>query len=122
MMLQETTNLVLSLLLSLVPKTLEELRSAVDGRSPAECLTAIQRIHSCNHPSLSASNKKQLEQFLPIMLDYCVHLSEDPVPANLETLDKLVGYLQWPSTNMYLFSVCVCVPQSAVSPVQTECC
>ena len=88
-----------------VPKTLKEFRSIVEGCSPSECLTALQRIHSCNHPSLSSSNKKQLEQFLPILLDFCMELCGDPLPDNSELLEKAFRLL------LLLFFVCsfVCV-------------
>ena len=44
-----------------VPRNLQEFRTIVDHRSPDECVTAVERIHACNHPSISPSNKQKLE-------------------------------------------------------------
>lgn len=76
-----------------VPRSLDEFCSIVEHRSPEECLTAVERIHSCNHPSISPTNKLQLQDFLSILLDYCLMIGKTPDTSCLATLDKLVGPL-----------------------------
>ena len=50
-----------SLISPSVPAGLPELLALTAGRSPEECVTVVERIYSCHHPSLSPDNKHALE-------------------------------------------------------------
>lgn len=102
-----------SIVLSTVPRSLQEFCSIVEHRSAEDSITAVERIYTCNHPSISPSNKDQLQvrtcvcaylvcspsnsslclyvqAFLGILMDYCMKLGSDLPPKGLLTLDKLV--------------------------------
>lgn len=45
----------------IAPKSYEELKSLLSGRSTEEQLLVVERIQKCNHPSLAVGNKAKLE-------------------------------------------------------------
>ena len=47
-----------------VPQTLEEFSSLMEQCTPAECQDTVEHIYTSNHPSLSASNRLQLQVIL----------------------------------------------------------
>lgn len=45
-----------------VPKDLKEFAKWTNNRTPQQVSTIIQRIRTCNHPSLNPANKQKLEE------------------------------------------------------------
>lgn len=43
------------------PESYEELKSLLSGRTREEQLVVVERIQTCNHPSLAVGNKAKLE-------------------------------------------------------------
>ena len=75
-------------------------------RSPEECGTVIERIHSCYHPSLAPENRHLLEvcvcvclfghvtcavlpcqRFLDLLVSYCRHLGKEATHNGWQTLN-----------------------------------
>ena len=46
---------------SIAPESYEELKSLLSGKSTEEQLLVVERIKTCNHPSLAVGNKAKLE-------------------------------------------------------------
>lgn len=76
------------------PRTLLKFQSCTTcalttPRSPEECQTAVDRIYTCNHPSLGADNRRELEQFLAIVVEFSLQLGQEPTMSKLATLSHL---------------------------------
>ncbi|PRP86575.1 nucleolar protein 14 [Planoprotostelium fungivorum] len=79
-----------------VPQDQEELQAWTEGRNVTEISTIIQRIRSCNHPSLKEGNKEKMQNFLHILVEhYIVTVStlheSDTLPLTL--LDLLTKHI-----------------------------
>ena len=44
-----------------VPDSLGVFRKLVEGCGPEECQVLVERVYTCNHPSLSSGNKQRLQ-------------------------------------------------------------
>ncbi|GBG69440.1 hypothetical protein CBR_g4135 [Chara braunii] len=70
------------------PKTLEEFRRLVDHRSVRELRVAIERICTCNAISLGSENRKKMQVFYGVLLQYFAAIAgERPLP--LDRIDAL---------------------------------
>eukprot|EP00250_Pteridium_aquilinum_P014439 c21988_g1_i1 orf=84-2915(+) len=88
------------------PKRLEDLKSLVDGRSISDLLVVIQRIRTCNSIRLAAENRKKMQVFYGILLQYFASVGGGKVPA-LDRLNALVKPLiEMSSETPYFAAVC----------------
>ncbi|VFV41719.1 Hypothetical predicted protein [Lynx pardinus] len=71
------------------PESYEELKSLLSGKSMEEQLLVVERIKTCNHPSLAVGNKAKLEKLFNFLLEYIGDLATDD-PPDLKVIDKLV--------------------------------
>ncbi|CAI8041281.1 Nucleolar protein 14 [Geodia barretti] len=76
-----------------MPTSLPDLLAHTTGRSPEECGTVVERIHSCHHPSLAPENRQLLEKFLDLVVSYCRHLGREATQQDLQTLNYLASPL-----------------------------
>ena len=59
-------------------------------RSPEECQTAVDRIYTCNHPSLGADNKRELEVDCGPCENDCVFTDSWPMMLLMHVLPESV--------------------------------
>ncbi|KAI5775723.1 NOP14 [Gulo gulo luscus] len=90
------------------PESYEELKSLLSGRTREEQLVVVERIQTCNHPSLAVGNKAKLEKLFGFLLEYVGDLATDD-PPNLRVIDKLV---------VQLYNLCQMFPDSASDSVK----
>ncbi|XP_053757726.1 nucleolar protein 14 isoform X3 [Panthera pardus] len=90
------------------PESYEELKSLLSGKSTEEQLLVVERIKTCNHPSLAVGNKAKLEKLFDFLLEYIGDLATDD-PPDLRVIDKLV---------VQLYNLCQMFPESASSCIQ----
>ncbi|KAB0404193.1 hypothetical protein E2I00_003894, partial [Balaenoptera physalus] len=90
------------------PKSYEELKSLLSGRSMEEQLLVVERIQKCNHPSLAVGNKAKLEKLFGFLLEYVGDLATSD-PPDLGGIDKLV---------VQLYNLCQMFPEAASSAVK----
>ncbi|GAB5570998.1 nucleolar protein 14 isoform X1 [Prionailurus iriomotensis] len=90
------------------PESYEELKSLLSGKSMEEQLLVVERIKTCNHPSLAVGNKAKLEKLFDFLLEYIGDLATDD-PPDLRVIDKLV---------VQLYNLCQMFPESAGSCIQ----
>lgn len=88
------------------PKSLEELKSLVDNRSIDDLLVAIQRIRTCNSIRLAAENRRKMQVFYGILLQYFASVAGGKSPV-LDRLNALVKPLiEMTSETPYFAAVC----------------
>ncbi|XP_032189533.1 nucleolar protein 14 isoform X2 [Mustela erminea] len=90
------------------PESYEELKSLLSGRTREEQLVVVERIQTCNHPSLAVGNKAKLEKLFGFLLEYVGDLATDD-PPNLRVIDKLV---------VQLYNLCQMFPDSASDSIK----
>ncbi|XP_032711855.1 nucleolar protein 14 [Lontra canadensis] len=90
------------------PESYEELKSLLSGRTREEQLVVVERIQTCNHPSLAVGNKAKLEKLFGFLLEYIGDLATDH-PPNLQVIDKLV---------VQLYNLCQMFPDSASDSIK----
>ncbi|XP_022362070.1 nucleolar protein 14 [Enhydra lutris kenyoni] len=90
------------------PESYEELKSLLSGRTREEQLVVVERIQTCNHPSLAVGNKAKLEKLFGFLLEYIGDLATDD-PPNLQVIDKLV---------VQLYNLCQMFPDSASDSIK----
>ncbi|XP_042501290.1 nucleolar protein 14 [Macadamia integrifolia] len=88
------------------PSTLAEFCFLVNSRSDAEIVEAINRIRACNAIRLAAENRKKMQVFYGVLLQYfCVLASEKPL--NFKLLNLLVKPLMEMSVDTpYFAAIC----------------
>lgn len=85
------------------PQTLMELRNIVDNREIAELSEAIRRIRTFNAVGLAAENRRKMQVFYGVLVQYFAFLAgENPLP--FDRLDSLVQPLIEMSTLTPIFS------------------
>ncbi|KAL3699158.1 hypothetical protein R1sor_017180 [Riccia sorocarpa] len=70
------------------PQTLAEFRTLVDERPEEELVVAIQRIRTCNAISLAAENRRKMQIFYNVLLQYFGSLAAEK-PFHLSRLNLL---------------------------------
>lgn len=91
------------------PKTLEEFNSLVDNRSNDQIVESIRRIRTFNAIAVAAENRKKLQVFYGVLLQYFAILSNKK-PLNLELLNMLVKPLMEMS-NQFPYFATICARQ-----------
>lgn len=71
------------------PNNLSELCSLLDGRSDTEVIEAINRIRASNSIRLAVENKRKMQIFYAVLLQYFA-VSATPRPVNICILNSLV--------------------------------
>ncbi|XP_077226917.1 nucleolar-like protein [Tasmannia lanceolata] len=71
------------------PNSLVELRSLLDNRSDSEVAEAINRIRACNAIRLAAENRKKMQVFYGVLLQYFAVLANKK-PLNFRLMNLLV--------------------------------
>ncbi|CAG7893135.1 unnamed protein product [Brassica rapa] len=71
------------------PKSFEELIALVEGRSNADVVTIVNRIRTTDSIKLAAENRKKMQVFYGILLQYFAVLANKK-PLNIELLNMLV--------------------------------
>eukprot|EP00249_Psilotum_nudum_P014714 c24961_g1_i1 orf=114-2843(+) len=88
------------------PKTIEELKELVDNRSVEELAVAIQRIRTCNAICLATENRRKMQIFYGILLQYFATLADEN-PFSLDRVNALVKPLmEMSSETPYFAAVC----------------
>ncbi|XP_038389128.1 nucleolar protein 14 [Canis lupus familiaris] len=90
------------------PESYEELKSLLSGKTMEEQLLVVERIKTCNHPSLAAGNKAKLEKLFGFLLEYVGDLATSDTP-DLGVIDKLV---------VQLYNLCQMFPDSASNSIK----
>ncbi|KAF3782230.1 Nucleolar protein 14 [Nymphaea thermarum] len=81
------------------PADLKQLCSLLDGRSDSETVEAINRIRKCNAISLAAENRRKMQVFYGVLLQYFAVLANQK-PVNFKRIDLLCSI--WPSLKTLL--------------------
>ncbi|XP_038973090.1 nucleolar protein 14 isoform X2 [Phoenix dactylifera] len=71
------------------PNNLTELCSLLDNRSDTEVIEAINRIRACNSIRLAAENRKKMQVFYGVLLQYFAVLATRS-PLNIKIINSLV--------------------------------
>ncbi|KEH41125.1 Nop14 nucleolar-like protein [Medicago truncatula] len=88
------------------PKTFEELCSLVDKRSNSDTILIINRIRKSNPITLAAENRKKVQVFYGVLLQYFAVLANKK-PLNVELINMLVKPLIEMSTEIpYFAAIC----------------
>lgn len=88
------------------PKSLEEFSALLENRSNADIIVIINRIRACNAIKLGAENRKKMQVFYGVLLQYFAILA-DKTPLNFELLNLLVKPLMEMSTEVpYFAAIC----------------
>lgn len=88
------------------PKSLEEFKKLVDNRSVDDLLVVIQRIRTCNAIRLAAENRRKMQVFYGILLQYFAAAAGEKVPA-MDRVDALVKPLiELTAETPYFAAVC----------------
>uniref|UniRef100_A0A452TMB3 NOP14 nucleolar protein n=1 Tax=Ursus maritimus TaxID=29073 RepID=A0A452TMB3_URSMA len=90
------------------PESYEELKSLLSAKTMEEQLVVVERIQTCNHPSLAVGNKAKLEKLFGFLLEYIGDLATDD-PPDLRVIDKLV---------VQLYNLCQMFPDSASNSIK----
>uniref|UniRef100_A0A2N9HSV5 Nucleolar protein 14 n=1 Tax=Fagus sylvatica TaxID=28930 RepID=A0A2N9HSV5_FAGSY len=92
------------------PKSLEELCALLDNRSNTEIMLIINRIRASNAIKLAAENRKKMQVFYGVLLQYFATLANKK-PLNFEILNLLVKPLMEMSVEIPYFAA-ICARQS----------
>ncbi|KAL4639817.1 hypothetical protein ACB092_03G245500 [Castanea dentata] len=88
------------------PKSLEELCALLDNRSNTEVILIISRIRASNAIKLAAENRKKMQVFYGVLLQYFAILANKN-PLNFELLNLLVKPLMEMSVEIpYFAAIC----------------
>lgn len=88
------------------PNNLTELCSLLDNRSDTEVLEAINRIRACNSIRLAAENRKKMQVFYGVLLQYFAVLSTRS-PLNIKIINSLVKPLiEMSAETPYFAAIC----------------
>ncbi|CAN6470713.1 unnamed protein product [Victoria cruziana] len=88
------------------PADLKQLCSLLDGRSDSETVDAISRIRKCNAISLAADNRRKMQVFYGVLLQYFAVLANQK-PVNFKKIDLLVKPLvEMSSETPYFAAIC----------------
>ncbi|PPR95739.1 hypothetical protein GOBAR_AA24922 [Gossypium barbadense] len=85
------------------PKNLEELSSLLENRSNDDVIVIINRIRASNAIKLAAENRKKMQVFYGVLLQYFAVLANKK-PLNFELSNKLVKPIMEMSTEIPFFS------------------
>ncbi|OMO72084.1 Nucleolar protein 14 [Corchorus olitorius] len=91
------------------PRSLEEFSSLLDNLSNGNIIEIIYRIRVCNAIALSAENRKKMQVFYGVLLQYFAVVANKK-PLNFELLNLLVKPLMEMSTEIPYFSA-ICARQ-----------
>nr|XP_016449286.1 PREDICTED: nucleolar protein 14-like [Nicotiana tabacum] len=87
------------------PKTLEEFNSLIDNCSDDQVMEAIRRIRAFNAITVAAENKKKMQVFYGVLLQYFAVLANKK-PLNFKLLNMLVKPLMEMSAATPYFAAC----------------
>lgn len=88
------------------PNNLQDLCSLVDGRSETEIIEIISRIRTCNSIRLTAENRKKMQVFYGLLLQYFAVLATKS-PVKFEVIDTLVKPLiEMTGETPYFAAIC----------------
>ncbi|KNA23202.1 hypothetical protein SOVF_026920 [Spinacia oleracea] len=85
------------------PGTMEELHALLDDHSNEDIIEAIRRIRICNAIALAAENRKKMQVFYGLLLQYFATIP-NKVPLNFQLLNLLVKPLMEMSSEIPFFS------------------
>ncbi|CAI0390648.1 unnamed protein product [Linum tenue] len=91
------------------PKSMEELCALIDNRSNSDILVVVNRIRASNAIKLAAENRKKMQIFYGVLLQYFAVLANKK-PLNFELLNLLVKPLMEMSLEIPYFSA-ICARQ-----------
>ncbi|KAL4556610.1 hypothetical protein LXL04_039268 [Taraxacum kok-saghyz] len=94
------------------PKTIEELSSLLDNRSDDEIIEAIRRIRAFNAIKVAAENRKKIQVFYGLLLQY-FSVSANKKPLNFKLINLLVKPLMEMSIEIPYFAA-ICARQRLV--------
>ncbi|XP_058081634.1 uncharacterized protein LOC131229663 [Magnolia sinica] len=101
------------------PKSLGELQSLIGNRSDNEVLEAINRIRACNTVRLAVENRKKMQVFYGVLLQYFAVLANQK-PLNFKLLNLLVKPLMEMSAETPYFAA-ICARQRILR-IRTQFC
>lgn len=88
------------------PKSLEELSALLEKRSDSQIIEAIRRIRTCNAISVAAENRKKMQVFYGVLLQYFA-VTANRRPLNFKLLNLLVKPLMEMSWDIpYFAAIC----------------
>ncbi|KAF8722066.1 hypothetical protein HU200_022698 [Digitaria exilis] len=88
------------------PNNLKDLSSLLDGRSEAEIIEIISRIRTCNSIRLAAENRRKMQVFYGVLLQYFAVLATQS-PVKFKTIDTLVKPLiEMSGETPYFAAIC----------------
>lgn len=88
------------------PKSLEELSALLEKRSDSQIVEAIRRIRTCNAISVAAENRKKMQVFYGVLLQYFA-VTANRRPLNFKLLNLLVKPLMEMSWEIpYFAAIC----------------
>ncbi|KAJ4974165.1 hypothetical protein NE237_007339 [Protea cynaroides] len=101
------------------PSTLAEFCSLLNNRSDAEIVEAINRIRACNAIRLAAENRKKMQVFYGVLLQYFAVLANEK-PLNFKLLNLLVKPLMEMNVDTPYFAA-ICARQRLLR-IRTQFC
>jgi len=88
------------------PNDLKDLSSLLDGRSEAEIVEIISRIRTCNSIRLAAENRRKMQVFYGVLLQYFATLATQS-PVKFRIIDTLVKPLiEMSGETPYFAAIC----------------
>uniref|UniRef100_A0A0D9VW28 Nucleolar protein 14 n=1 Tax=Leersia perrieri TaxID=77586 RepID=A0A0D9VW28_9ORYZ len=88
------------------PSNLKDLCSLLDGRSETEIVEIISRIRTCNSIKLAAENRKKMQVFYGVLLQYFAVLATQS-PVRFKLIDTLVKPLiEMSGETPYFAAIC----------------
>uniref|UniRef100_A0A0E0D3J6 Nucleolar protein 14 n=1 Tax=Oryza meridionalis TaxID=40149 RepID=A0A0E0D3J6_9ORYZ len=88
------------------PSNLKDLCSLLDGRSETEIIEIISRIRTCNSIRLAAENRKKMQVFYGVLLQYFAVLATQS-PVRFKLIDTLVKPLiEMSGETPYFAAIC----------------
>ncbi|KAF7124640.1 hypothetical protein RHSIM_Rhsim12G0073500 [Rhododendron simsii] len=88
------------------PKSLEELSALFENRSDSQIVEAIRRIRTCNAISIAAENRKKMQMFYGVLLQFFA-VTANKRPLNFKLLNLLVKPLMEMSREIpYFAAIC----------------
>ncbi|CAN6324011.1 unnamed protein product [Urochloa humidicola] len=88
------------------PNNLKDLSSLLDGRSETEIFEIISRIRTCNSIRLAAENRRKMQVFYGVLLQYFAVLATQS-PVKFKTIDTLVKPLiEMSGETPYFAAIC----------------
>ncbi|ERN17817.1 hypothetical protein AMTR_s00047p00175730 [Amborella trichopoda] len=101
------------------PSSLKELSSLLENRPDDEVIEAIRRIRACNAITLAAENRKKMQIFYGLLLQYFAVLANSK-PLNFKKINLLVGPLmEMNSETPYFAAICA---QQRLVKMQNQLC